>query len=143
MQTFVPYPTFIESAKVLDYRRLGKQRVETLQILNSLTGVGRAGWKNHPAVKMWAGHENGLCAYGVTICEIWQAMGYKDTVLDKLSVICAPDLSDLPEWWGDERIHSSHRANLLRKMPDHYEQYGWTEDPNMPYYWPTTEMEQK
>ena len=35
MQTFLPYPDFHESAKVLDMKRLGKQRVEVLQLLNS------------------------------------------------------------------------------------------------------------
>ena len=38
MQTFLPYPSFDASAKVLDYRRLGKQRVEAYQILNTITG---------------------------------------------------------------------------------------------------------
>lgn len=36
MQTFLPYPDFNESARVLDDKRLGKQRVECLQILNVL-----------------------------------------------------------------------------------------------------------
>lgn len=31
MQTFLPYFSFIESAKVLDNKRLGKQRVEALK----------------------------------------------------------------------------------------------------------------
>lgn len=39
MQTFLPYADFEESAFVLDTRRLGKQRVETLQIMQSLFGV--------------------------------------------------------------------------------------------------------
>lgn len=36
MQTFLPYPDFIRSAQCLDNRRLGKQRVECLQILKTL-----------------------------------------------------------------------------------------------------------
>jgi hypothetical protein len=36
MQTFLPYPDFRESARVLDNKRLGKQRVECLQILQTL-----------------------------------------------------------------------------------------------------------
>lgn len=36
IQTFLPYPNFNESARVLDDKRLGKQRVECLQILNVL-----------------------------------------------------------------------------------------------------------
>lgn len=136
MQTFVPYQSFEQSAEVLDYRRLGKQRVETLQILNSLLGIGKAGWKNHPATKMWKGHEHGLSAYGVAICRAWIAKGYNDTVLGKISNLVEPDDSDLPSWWGNELVHASHRANLLRKLPEHYLQYGWTENPETPYFWP-------
>ena len=36
MQTFLPYPDFQISASVLDYRRLGKQRVECKQLLTAL-----------------------------------------------------------------------------------------------------------
>lgn len=37
MQTFVPFPDFARSAAVLDDKRLGKQRVEVLQIVRALT----------------------------------------------------------------------------------------------------------
>ncbi len=37
MQTFIPYPDFHRSAEVLDMKRLGKQRVETFQVLGGLT----------------------------------------------------------------------------------------------------------
>lgn len=136
MQTFVPYPDFYASAQVLDYRRLGKQRVETLQILNSLTGFGKTGWKNHPATKMWLGHENGLIAYGIAMCETWIGLGYKDTCLQKIAALGVADPNDLPGWWGDDSVHSSHRSNLLRKFPEHYAQFGWSDDPAAPYVWP-------
>jgi hypothetical protein len=42
----------------------------------------------------------------------------------------------MPSWLGDERVHSSHRSNLLRKRPEHYGLLGWTEGPDMPYHWP-------
>ena len=41
MQTFLPYESFAESAKVLDWRRLGKQRVEGMQIIKAITGEKR------------------------------------------------------------------------------------------------------
>jgi len=37
MNTFLPYPDFVKSAQCLDYRRLGKQRVEAWQIYLALT----------------------------------------------------------------------------------------------------------
>lgn len=36
MQTFLPYPDFKKSAQCLDYQRLGKQRLECKQILQTL-----------------------------------------------------------------------------------------------------------
>lgn len=70
MQTFLPYADFAKSAQVLDYRRLGKQRVECLQILNALTGKS-TGWVNHPVVRAWKGHELSLCCYGLRVCTEW------------------------------------------------------------------------
>lgn len=141
MQTFVPINDITQCGKYLDMRRLGKQRVETLQIMNSISGrsSGR-GWSNHPATAMWAKHINGIAAYGVAICDEWISRGYKDTCREKIIDIATPDFADLPEWWGDERVHSSHRANLLRKLPEFYSQFGWIEDPEMPYFWPTKEI---
>ena len=52
MQTFVPCVTYAECASVLDRQRLGKQRVESLQILTSLHALQsgyKYGWSHHPA----------------------------------------------------------------------------------------------
>ncbi len=59
MQTFLPYQGFDDSARVLDVRRLAKQRVETIQVLRALTmpGYGR---RHHPVAAMWAGYEEAL-----------------------------------------------------------------------------------
>lgn len=135
MQTFVPYANMHESAVVLDRQRLGKQRVETLQILRALCEGG--GWVNHPATKMWRGHESGLAAYGIAVCDAWTARGYKDTCKDKIVAFKAPNELDLPEWWGNDAVHASHRSNLLRKSPEHYGQFGWTEGPDLEYVWPS------
>ena len=41
MQIFLPYKSFKKSAEVLDYQRLGKQRVEALQSINIIEGNQR------------------------------------------------------------------------------------------------------
>lgn len=52
MQTFLPYPDFRATAKVLDRQRLGKQRVETKQILLALERPGTpTGWGRHPQLE--------------------------------------------------------------------------------------------
>ena len=141
MQTFVPYPSFQLSAMTLDRQRLGKQRVETLQLLNAITGRSK-GWVNHPATVMWRDNPHGLAAYGVAVCQEWRLRGYADTCQLKIESIMSPNGDDLPYWWGDSAVHASHRANLLRKSPEHYSKFGWTEDPTMPYVWPVMEVAQ-
>lgn len=140
MQTFLPYPSFTESAHSLCRLRLGKQRVEVLQILKAINGESK-GWTNHPAVRMWRGHENALVRYGETVCMEWKRRGYKDTCLKKIqSYYDDTQSDDLPEWIDD--ICSSHRSALLAKNPEHYKQFGWKEEPMdltlkpLPYYWP-------
>ena len=39
MQTFLPYEDFTKTAQCLDYKRLGKQRVEAYQILRILKNI--------------------------------------------------------------------------------------------------------
>ena len=43
---------------------------------------------------------------------------------------------DYPYWFGNEKINASHRSNLLRKNPEFYGKYGWTEPDNLEYIWP-------
>ncbi len=137
MQTFLPYASFEESAAVLDSRRLGKQRVEVLQIMNALTKPGAKGWKNHPATLMWRGFEPSLVKYGLAVCDEWLRRGFNDTVRDKLLAFgFNPEAAIAPPWIGDPRVHAGHRASLLRKDAVHYGKHGWTEDPELPYFWP-------
>ena len=136
MQTFLPYPDFAASAKTLDMKRLGKQRVETLQILKTVTGRS-VGWQNHPATKMWKGYAPALLSYGLAVCDEWLSRGYKDTCREKMCALLAPDKDiTLPPWVGDPAVHASHRSNLLRKDPAWYGKWGWLEGPDLPYVWP-------
>ena len=135
MQTFLPYPDFTQTAKALDYRRLGKQRVETKQLILALTQP-KYGWKNHPAAKMW-GYVPLLAEYGRVMCEEWRSRGYNDSLLP---FFCGFDevrvAQDVPAWLGLDSFHASHRSNLLRKDFDFYSRFGWSEAPDLPYVWP-------
>lgn len=141
MQTFLPYPDFARSAEVLDDRRLGKQRVEAYQILRTLLGVTR-GWRHHPAVRMWRGHELALISYGLAVCAEWRGRGFTDHVADTLMELSVKLLrteacgSD-PPWLGDADFHRSHRSNLLRKAPGHYAGLSGFDVPaDLPLVWP-------
>ena len=141
MQSFLPVPDFRESAKCLDMKRLGKQRVEVLQILNSFHKPGYKGWKNHPAREMWRGHENALALYGMVVCEVWLERGYKDTCWGKINAYYDKSKpTTMPSWFGMTDLHTSHKSNLIRKNPDHYKQL-WPDIPdNIPYVWSTNKV---
>lgn len=150
MQTFMPYADFEQTARVLDDRRLGKQRVEVLQILRALYRP-QYGWQHHPAVLMWRGHETALVAYGLAICDEWCRRGRTDTVAAKLLVELSEVMgrvigheevrrtATMPPWFGDDRLHRSHRASLLRKDPERYGVH-FSEDPDLPYFWPVRKI---
>ncbi len=130
MQTFLPYPDFQRTAECLDWRRLGKQRVEAKQINDAL--LGASGWSNHPAVRMWKGHLSALRAYYNIIRAEWIARGYNNT----MPILHVKLDFEYPPWFGDEDFHKSHRSNLLRKDPEWYGQFGWRVSNNLPYIWP-------
>ncbi len=132
MQTFLPYADFERSARALDLRRLGKQRVECIQVVRGLT-VSDYAWRHHPAVKMWRGHLEALGRYSFTVCEVWRELGHADTCQDTIAADLASagtitvrtqaELAEaglLPPWLGDEDFHRRHQSSLVRKDPEHY-----------------------
>ena len=56
VNTFITSWDIDETARSLDYRRLGKQRVEAYQIWRALKGITK-GWRNHPAARAWEGYQ--------------------------------------------------------------------------------------
>jgi len=162
MQTFLPNPDFKLSMSFLDNKRLGKQRVEAFQLLRALDndwawGVDtkseaylrklegssvtdphkaakrlKKAWSKHPAAKMWFGLEHMLGIYYNVAIDEWISRGFKNSMI-KYPVV--PEITCIP-WLGREDFHASHRSNLLRKDPEWYSQFSWTELDNLEYIWP-------
>lgn len=148
MQTFLPYADFESSVRALDVRRLGKQRVECIQVLRGLV-VPTYGWRHHPAVKMWRGHEEALGRYAFTCCDLWVERGFGDTCAATMAADLATagvhhvrtqaelhSAGDLPWWLGEEQFHRSHQSSLVRKDPDHYRPLFPDVRDDLPYVWP-------
>ena len=117
VNTFIPYSDFKKCAKVLDNKRLGKQRVEAMQIINILEGKSKGiGWKNHVVTRLWTGYIDALKLYHNTIVEEWIRRGFNNTMkLYKL-----PKNIEMPWFIYNKSIQYSHRANLIRKLKSHY-----------------------
>lgn len=135
MQTFLPYREYERSARCLDRQRLGKQRVEAMQILDTLRGRSR-GWRNHPAVLMWRGHEGALAEYCLAMCEEWRRRGYVDNIGRKVGRWKFPPSSFQRPRWLTREFRDSHRSNLLRKNETHYRRFRWRVPHDLPYLWP-------
>lgn len=148
VQTFLPYADFARCAAVLDLRRLGKQRVEALQVLRA-TSVPGYGWRHHPAARMWWGYAEALICYGLAICRAWTGLGRPDTVAATLVAEFGrpargqaelAEVGELPNWLGLVEFHRSHQSSLIRKDPAHYRPiFGPDVPDDLPYVWPVSD----
>jgi hypothetical protein len=161
MQTFVPITSgFSNIAEVIDNKRLNKQALEGWQIMMTLLELDPQGehrepkgWRNHPATKMWRGHEVALNSYIQAMVVEWKKRGYKSTIGDKANSTLAKavelgitsDKYEDPSWLSDSskfsEIASSHRLALLTKNYEWYSQFDWPEDAGTQpdgyeYVWP-------
>ena len=148
MQTFVPYPDMAESAFYLDNKRLNKQLLEGRQIYSILTSKRTSGgWVNHPAVKMWRNFDTALYSY---LCAVYAECNSRGIKTDKNWQAIQEmhnanwDRGDnivMPHWWGDERVHQSHRNNLYRKDSEYYAEFAFDDFisccSNCNYFWPS------
>lgn len=138
MQTFMPTPDVRLNMCYLDYKRLGKQRVEAYQILQAITGKTKA-WLNHPCTQMWIGYENFLKFYINCAIQEWVKRGFSNSMSEY--VIDEYDLTpeEVPYWFGGP-IHRTHQLMLLKKDYDYYSKYFVASKDVIncaQYYWPT------
>lgn len=119
MQTFLPFPDFAVSARILDGRRLNKQIIEGYQILS-----GRVPNPNHPACLMWANHKPMLVTYlSAFLNEYFNRMGDHHSLEESILTYKYVQLKSVPKtpsWLGFPLFHLSHRVNLLRKNYEYY-----------------------
>jgi hypothetical protein len=143
MQTFLPFPSFRRCARILDDRRLGKQRVEVLQILDALSGRTK-GWQNHPVVAMWRGYEDVLVLYGLQVTREWIRRGHTDSCHGKIAAHAPAGRARplrLPPWFGDPALHRSHQSALVRKDSSHYAPLFPGVPLDIPVVWPVAWVE--
>lgn len=144
LNTFLPYKDFKECAKVLDWRRLGKQRVEAKQILEILWEDQKKNrWYKHPAVQMWKGWEHALANYGLYMSQEWVDRGYNgDICLDffnEWTSFCwnTNGMGLTRPYFITDELCISHQSNLIRKNSEYYRPiFGPNVPDDLPYLWP-------
>jgi hypothetical protein len=145
VNTFLPFPSFHESAECLDNKRLRNQLNEGKVIVRTLTQRAKA-WANHPSTLMWAGYEDALMTYMAHVAnEMWRrgmSVPSWAPCFDVGADVYASQVFLAPPWFGHPAVHESHRRNLLRK------DYAWYK-PRFPqevggsdvYAWPTKQAD--
>ena len=124
MQTFLPSANFTKCAKLLDNKRLNKQILEGYQILNVNSGMSATGgWRNHPAVLMWRGHEGSLLDYIYEMIKEAKKRGINTEGNEKNIAQLVKKVGDkwnheAPTWMFDNvklmRVITTHRVKIGR-----------------------------
>jgi hypothetical protein len=117
MNTFITNDDPKRCAKDLDSKRLGKQRVEGMQLLNTMNENNtKIGWKNHPIAVMWKDYQPQLRYYVNCMIEEWISRGFKNTM-----TLYEDTSSNMPWWFSWTQLQKSHQSSLLRKDFEHYQ----------------------
>jgi hypothetical protein len=130
MQVFRPYVDWHMSARVLDARRLGKQRVEAKQVIMAilrkmgLIRDGGRGWLNHPIVLMYYNdgrpYLRDLIGYFNACVEEWRCRGMRSSIsLSDIEHLILGVVS--AEGHPLTHMHEvEYRRVLILKDPEHY-----------------------
>lgn len=146
MQTFLPFESFAECARVLDSARLNKQISECTQIMRAALGL-QNGYAQHPCVLQWSQNLGHLRQYQHEMHDEWRRrFGHHASAVHK-SFAAAGDLtigrgSDRRFWISNEcqflgksALHRSHREMLLSKDFNYYaHKFNYPSPPIDPYY---------
>lgn len=139
VNTFVICQDAATTAYYLDDRRLGKQRVEALQIISTLEGKTK-GYSNHPAVKMWVGHLDALKDYCNKMILEWIRRGKNNT----MELFKITNEIKYPYWYNDNKIHFSHMSRLIQKDANFYCKFNPPKEYlNYGYIWPSKWTQQQ
>ena len=99
MQTFLPIPDYLKSMRCLDKSRLGNQ------VWREGMTLIRGGWPNHPANKMWKGHEYHLGLYLLAGIEVLKERGkYYEKIHNNILMEMSKHIdTGAPPWFGNAR----------------------------------------
>ena len=120
----------LETAMVLDPKRLRKQIVECGQILNALNGV--KAWSNHPCVLQYRGYEKWVQYY--TSC----LECYKRGLIRASDAWSSLAMSMRPDWHTQE-YYDQMKRRLYTKDPEHYKQWADLGFSDENWYWSQAE----
>ena len=114
MQIFLPYSSPLETAKVLDSRRLNKQISECNLILSAAENP-KSLVRNHPIYKMYHDHLEFVANYMSCLSAVKNKHYIQAEYYSKQCLILMPDFLDDADWYFD-----NFKKRLYTKDPEFY-----------------------
>lgn len=144
MTILAPFPDFVDSSAVFRDVDLEQQANNISKTMDALHEVDHLELIASPWTKMWRDHEVMLCEYGITLVEEHISRTESEhlvSVLDNLNwhldnASTGEFSMDKPAWFGDTRVHDSHKAFLLRLDRRWYLEYFGDIDHELEPYFP-------
>ena len=118
----------LETAMVLDPKRLRKQIIEVGQILDALNG--KSAWSNHPCVLQYRGHEFWLRCYKRVLEEMQKSGGasIRSRYFNYRAIETTPD-------WHTQEYYDQMKRRLYTKDHEHYKQWADLGFSDENWYW--------
>ena len=129
MQVFI-VGSPLETAKILDKKRLNRQIQETKVILDALNGA--KAWSNHPCVLQYRGHEMWLGFY--KYCLEYYANGWmRDAKIESdYAESCRPP-------FHTQEYYDQMKRRLYTKNKEHYKQFAEYGESDCNWFWSQSE----
>lgn len=115
MQIFVPFVNTVDTAKILDQRRLNKQIIECRQVLKAIDQRKKgekAAWMNHPVTIQYENYTEWLNWYTITLEAVFRKNDFSALLNSE---------PKRPPFIGDDSYHKQHRRRLYDKDNNHYD----------------------
>lgn len=126
MQVFI-VGTPLYTAEILDKKRLNKQIIECVQLLNAIKGISNA-WKNHPCAIQYRDNVEWLENYMLCI------KAYRDGDIDNALSFNNRCVEMTPSFHIEEYFNQMKRR-LFTKNQEHYKQWRHLGVSNENWYW--------
>lgn len=153
MQTFLPFPSLVDSINTLQGDELDATVLAVTTVLNvlheTLSPEILDAYDGHPEVIKWRGHEPALAELGMTAStRLAHLDGLDDLLMERAeqefallewhmrSATSGEYTLQMPDWFGNITFHQSEQAKLVRRNPEVYRPLFPTIDMKVAPVWP-------
>lgn len=140
---FLPYPDYQKTAAALAEVTLNHEIFAICELMECVHQTERSQEVDVDSrlLSAWQGHEVSLIELGLTCLDEFAKRGKQLLIRERMAwhMDCATSgefSMEKPAWVGDDDIHTSHKAKLIRDVPEYYLEKFPGVDANLSVVWP-------